>query len=325
MMSVLLTRKKISVLVITYNHEKYLKGALEGILSQQVEADLEIIISDDNSTDGTLTIAQEYQKKYPGLIRILTSSTQLGHTHNYERAWKQATGDYIAHCDGDDYWTSDKKLSQQLAFLEENPDFSACAHKMWAICEEDHSKHGPIPRTDQTVFTTEHLVEACFPHNCSLLFRNRLFKTLPDYFHELTGHDWCIDFLNSLHGPIKILPDVMGVWRMRSNGLWGGRQSTFHLQHGIHFLNCIKTSVPPYAIKAHRQSLLTHWFRLTQEYLRLGEFENAESALQHTLSFESLLALPKRQFVSAIAQIKSPALYRTLKILRNEVLGAPPV
>ncbi|MBM4303834.1 MAG: glycosyltransferase [Deltaproteobacteria bacterium] len=323
MMSHLPIRKKISVLVITYNHEKYLKEALEGILSQQVEADLEIIISDDNSSDSTLSIAQNYQQKYPGLITILTSSLQSGHTHNYERAWKQATGDYIAHCDGDDYWTSSKKLSQQLAFLEENLDFSACAHKMWAICDEDQFKHGPIPRTDQTVFTTEHLVEACFPHNCSLLFRNRLFTILPQYFHELTGHDWCIDFLNSLHGPIKIFPEVMGVWRMRSNGLWGGRQSTFHLQHGINFLNCIKDSVPPYAIKAHRRSLLTHWFRLTQEYLNLGEFKKAEQALTQALFIESFLSLPLRQFVSAIAQIKSPALYRALKMLRNQMLGAP--
>lgn len=321
-MSLLPIRKKISVLVITYNHEKYLREALEGILCQQVEADLEIIISDDNSTDGTLTIARDYQKKHPGLIHILTSSTQSGHTHNYERAWKQAAGDYIAHCDGDDYWTSSKKLSQQLSFLEENPSFSSCAHKMWAICEEDQSKHGPIPRTDQTVFTTEHLVEACFPHNCSLLFRNRLFKEFPDYFHQLTGHDWCIDFLNSLFGPIKILPEAMGVWRMRANGLWGGRKSVFHLQHGIHFLNCIKNSVPPFAIKAHRRSLLTHWFRLTQEFITIGEFKKAENALRNILCIESFLTLPKRQFLSAIAQIKAPAPYRTLKTVRNIVFGS---
>lgn len=315
-------RTKISVLVITYNHEKYLSQALESILSQKVEAELEVIIADDNSTDNTLAIAHDYKKRFPEVIQILTTDKNIGHTHNYERAWKKATGEYIAHCDGDDYWLTTNKLSAQLSFLEANPHFSTCSHQIWAIFEEDGAKHGPLPRTDQTVFSTNDLLEACFPHNCSLLFRNRLFTELPPFFHELTGHDWCVDILNSLHGPIKILPEIMGVWRIRSKGLWGGRQPTFHWQHGILFLSRMKEMLPEASNKALRRSLNIHWFKLTQEYLKLNETSEGIKSLSHVNLFEGFLILPKRQLVSVIAQLKFPVIYLSLKRMRDFILGS---
>lgn len=317
--------KKINVLVITYNHEKYLAQALDGILNQKIQAQLEVIIADDCSTDETLSIARSYQSLHPSKIKkILSSSNNLGHTRNYARAWEAADGDYIAHCDGDDYWIDSNKLSKQLEFLESNLDYSCCGHKVWAIAEEDGSKHGPIPRTDIDSFDTEALLEACFPHNCSLLFRNRLFTKLPDFFFKLTGHDWCIDILNSLNGPIKILPEVMGVWRMRTNGLWGGRQSSFHLEHNVFFLQEIKSWLPERALPAQQKHLLKHYFLLSCAYLEEGNIVKSRETLSKLANLNALVVLPKRQLLSLWARLNFPGLYQSLRTLRNQTLGEPP-
>ncbi len=316
--------KTISILVITYNHEKYLAQALNGILEQTVNAKLEVIIGDDGSTDGTLNIAHSYQQKHPELIKILSAPKNTGHTRNYERAWKEAKGDYIAHCDGDDYWIDPLKLSRQLDFLENNPQYSCCAHKIWAISEDDNSKHGPLPRTDMSSFDTQALLEACFPHNCSLLFRNRIFSTLPDFFFNLTGHDWCIDLLNSLHGPIKILPEIMGVWRMRSKGLWGGRQSSFHLEHNIYFLTQIKAYLPQKNHKDIRKNLNRNYFLLSIEYLNEGNTSKANECLSKLFNSNSLFIIPTRKLLSLWGQLKFPWLYQSMRNLRNHTLGEPP-
>jgi glycosyltransferase involved in cell wall biosynthesis len=316
--------RKISVIVITYNHEKYLSQALNGILNQKIEAQIEIIIADDCSTDGTLTVACGYQSNYPSQIKILSTPRNLGHTRNYQRAWEAADGDYIAHCDGDDYWTSPEKLSKQLEFLESNPNYSCCGHKVWAISEEDGSKHGPVPRTEVDSFDTEALLEACFPHNCSLLFRNRIFTKFPDFFFALTGHDWCIDILNSLGGPIKIMPEVMGVWRMRTNGLWGGRKPSFHFEHNVFFLQEIKSLLPQSALPAQRKHLLKNYFLLSCAYFEEGKIVKANEMLRELKNLTALMTLPKRQFLSLWARIKYPSLYQSLRSLRNQMLGEPP-
>jgi len=318
------SKKTISVLVITYNHDKYLGKALEGILSQKVNARIEIIIADDCSTDRTVVLAEAYRSKHPDTIRILSSPRNIGHTRNYERAWKSAQGEYIAHCDGDDYWTDPNKLAKQLDFLENHPNYSCCAHKVWAISEEDNSTHGPIPRTEKDTFDTSAMLEACFPHNCSLFFRNHLFLELPPFFFKLTGHDWCIDILNSLRGPIKIMPEVMGVWRMRSQGLWGGRQSSFHLEHNVFFLKEIRTFLPRSAQSAQKANLLKHYFLLSCAYLDEGNLPKAKETLKELKTFESLRILKKRKLLSLWAQLNFPAIYQTLRQLRNQTLGEPP-
>ncbi|NBX68888.1 MAG: glycosyltransferase [Proteobacteria bacterium] len=316
--------KTISVLVITYNHEKYLAQALDGILSQKVDARLEIIIADDASTDRTLEIAKKYSDEYPGYFKVLSTPNNMGHTRNYDRAWKAATGEFIAHCDGDDYWTNPKKLSLQLSFLETNPNFSCVAHKVWAISEEDGSQHGPVPRTEQQTFDTSELLEACFPHNCSLFFRNHLFDELPSFFFKLTGHDWCIDILNSLKGPIKIMPDVMGVWRMRTQGLWGGRLSSFHLEHNVFFLTEIRHFLPKESFSAQKKHLVRHQFLLSFAYLEEGNLSKAKEMFLKIVVPEALVVLPKRKLLSLWAQIQFPEAYQRLRNLRNLTLGEPP-
>lgn len=114
----------VSIVCITYNHEPYLRQALEGFLMQETSFPVEIILAEDCSTDGTRTICEEYAAKYPDKIHYIWSETNVGAVENERRAIAAARGKYIALCEGDDYWTDPLKLQKQVGFMESYPEYS---------------------------------------------------------------------------------------------------------------------------------------------------------------------------------------------------------
>ena len=104
----------VSICCITYNHEKFIKDAIEGFLMQKTDFPIEILIHDDASTDGTTEIIKKYEKEYPDLIHAVYQTE-----NQYSQGKKvfpilanQASGKYIALCEGDDYWTDPLKLQK---------------------------------------------------------------------------------------------------------------------------------------------------------------------------------------------------------------------
>lgn len=119
----------VTVVTITYNHERYIAKCIDGVLSQKVDFPMEFIIAEDCSTDGTRAICEDYARKHPESIRLITSETNIGYNPNELRAMKAARGKYIAYCEGDDYWTDPNKLQKQVDFLEAHPEYSICFHR----------------------------------------------------------------------------------------------------------------------------------------------------------------------------------------------------
>lgn len=119
----------VSIVCITYNHEPYLRKALEGFLMQETTFPVEIVLAEDCSTDGTRLICEEYAAKYPERINYIWSETNVGAVANERRAMKAARGMYIAFCEGDDYWTVPDKLQRQVDFLESHPNYSVTFHR----------------------------------------------------------------------------------------------------------------------------------------------------------------------------------------------------
>lgn len=121
----------VSVWMITYNHEKYIAQALNGVLMQETNFNFEIVIGEDFSKDNTRAIIQEYESKYPTKIRIICQESNVGVLRNaYEFTLPLCKGKYIACLEGDDYWTDPLKLQKQVDFLEANPDYSLCSHRL---------------------------------------------------------------------------------------------------------------------------------------------------------------------------------------------------
>ena len=112
----------VSVLMITYNHENFIREAIEGVLMQKTDFPIELIIGEDCSTDGTRKIVMEYASKYPDIIRPLLPDSNLGMMKNFIETMQAATGKYIALCEGDDYWTDPYKLQKQVDILNKLPD-----------------------------------------------------------------------------------------------------------------------------------------------------------------------------------------------------------
>ncbi len=116
----------ISVVVLSYNRAEYVSKTLDSILMQKVDADLEIVIGDDCSTDNAREVLLDYKEKNPEIIKLLFHDRNLGIAANWATCVKACSGKYICNCDNDDYWHNPNKLQIQLDYMENNSDFNIC-------------------------------------------------------------------------------------------------------------------------------------------------------------------------------------------------------
>lgn len=120
----------VSVIMPTYNHEKYVAQAIESILAQKTKYRYEILIGDDCSNDDTRKVLEFYKKKYPDCIRVFYSKRNVKATKNGFYLMKEAKGKYFAFCDGDDCWRDEHRLEREVDFLEAHSAFSGICGKV---------------------------------------------------------------------------------------------------------------------------------------------------------------------------------------------------
>jgi len=194
-----MTKPLVSVLCITYNHVQFIRSCLESLVSQRCDFTFEIIIYDDASTDGTRDIVLEFQKKYPELIRpILREENQWFKNPGvidilYNNP--QAKGEYIAICEGDDFWIGQDKLQKQVGILEKYPE---CSMTCGAYVLKDDGKEKVVrqnkwltnhPEDERgKIFELEDLRSTFFIKTSTTLFRN-----IPSLFDQLNKYDLCLD------------------------------------------------------------------------------------------------------------------------------------
>lgn len=125
----MIVNPKVSVCVVTYNHEKYIRECLESIVTQKCDFEFEVIVGEDCSTDNTRVIVQEYADKYPDIVKPLFHEKNVGASDNYISVHNLARGEYICHVDGDDY-DLPGKLQAQADFMDKTPDCNICFHRV---------------------------------------------------------------------------------------------------------------------------------------------------------------------------------------------------
>lgn len=214
------TRIKVSVLMLTYNHEKYIADAIESVVKQKTGFPFELIIGEDCSTDNTARICREYQNKYPYIIKLTTNNENLGLQENFIRTYNQCTGEYIAICEGDDFWTNKHKLQIQTDFLDNHQNYSACFHRALNYYQEDDSKsisNGGYQKKVNTVFD---IINSNPITNVAVMFRRGLFGELPSWFGQVTSYDFAIHVLNAEHGDVYFINKVMAVYRQHKESIW---------------------------------------------------------------------------------------------------------
>ena len=216
---------KVSVIVHTYNHEKYIRQTLDSILNQQVNFDYEVIVGDDASPDSTPQIIQEYQSRFPEIIKPMLHPKNLGGygKNNTLATLAVCQGQYIAAMDGDDYWTNPLKLQKQVDFLDNNPDFVACFHNALIHFEDGSAPDEYVNNEDQRVVTTiEDLVgedEIWYMATSAVMFRNGIMKEYPKWFHESKSGDIPRYILLGKHGKFFYINELMSVYRKNNGGM----------------------------------------------------------------------------------------------------------
>lgn len=210
---------KVSVCMITYNHEKFIAQAIDSVLMQQVDFDYEIVIGEDCSTDNTRNIVIDYRNRFPDRIKLLLNEENLGMMPNFIQTMQACQGQYIAMLEGDDYWTSPHKLQKQVDFLDSHADFAICSHNVKVKREGSTQSHEWLGARHKEVSTLEDLLrDGSGGATCSLVFRNRVFGDFPDWFYTIQGGDWALQILCASHGKLRYFREVMGVFRQHDRG-----------------------------------------------------------------------------------------------------------
>jgi glycosyltransferase involved in cell wall biosynthesis len=214
---------KVSVAIITYNHERFIRQAIESVLAQKANFDFEIVIGEDCSTDNTRTIVAELQQQYPERIVGLMRPHNLGAMRNLQETLAACKGQYIAFLEGDDYWTIQHKLQKQVDFLDAHPDCAISCHRVQFIDEMNSGRNSVFPSLPQGTYTIDDLLRGNFIMTCSAVCRWGSMGRLPDWFLGLKLADWPMFALLARAGTIELMDGVMAVYRVHSGGVWSGR------------------------------------------------------------------------------------------------------
>ena len=216
---------QVNIICATYNHEKYIKDALDGFLMQKTSFKYTVLLHDDASTDKTTEIVREYAAKYPEIILPYYEQENQYSKHNgmiNKIQSGRANAKYIAFCEGDDYWTDPNKLQKQFDAMEENPSIRICAHTASKVDSESKDVLGLVqPSKTNCVFSTEDVIlgGGGFVASSSLFMRKDVY-TMPMRFRQFLLLDYTLQMQGSIDAGMLYLADNMSCYRIASKGSW---------------------------------------------------------------------------------------------------------
>ena len=216
---------KVSVLCATFNHEDYLRQTLESFLSQKTDFAFEVLVNDDASTDGTAEILREYAEKNPEIIRPFYQTENLysRRMNVYDLVFfPAARGEYIALCEGDDYWCDPEKLQRQVDWLDAHPDYSACVHNSIGTFSDQPDRVLFAQDGDRDIPFAQVITGMSHAyHTSSILARREYILDPPDYrnvaYEKGYFTDYAIGVRLCLEGKVRFLDRCMSVYRIGSN------------------------------------------------------------------------------------------------------------
>lgn len=212
-------RPTVTVMMITYRHEEFVAQALDSALSQETSFDVDIVVSDDASSDGTPAIIAEFAARYPDRIQAVLRRENVGVARNWVDTLLACRGKYVAFLEGDDYWDSPHKLQKQVDELEAHPDAALCSHPVKVVSSETGEVLAVTAADPRDSIAIEDVIRYRYPlPTCGVLMRNVL-KSVPSWFQQVHNLDYATQLMAATHGNVRILHEPMGVYRKHPGGV----------------------------------------------------------------------------------------------------------
>ena len=308
---------KVSVLVITYNHEAYIAQAIGSALAQNVDFDYEIVVGEDFSTDRTREILEDFRRRYADKIRLLFRDRNLGARNNFLQTFQACQGEYIALLEGDDYWTSPLKLKKQVDYLDRHAECGMCFHNTQVIYEGSEGiSRVRNPPNQKKYARLKDVITSNFISICSAMIRRDCLSNLPAWHSEMRLTDWSLFIACAQQGSIGYLNEVMAAYRIHNAGKWSGLTLDDQLHEVVlHFEKV--NSVFNFAYETLVRKGLSHaYYSFALKFQQVNETERAKDC--------ALKSLEQNPFnVRSLVFVHAPKTFQVLRRLWNRYKQPP--
>lgn len=272
------TKPLVSISCIAYNQALYIRQCLDSFIMQKTDFIFEVLIHDDASTDGTKEIIEEYASEYPNIIKPLyekENQWQKGRRGSAEFNLPRAKGKYIALCEGDDFWTDDTKLQQQVDYMESNPETAICFHNVKIFFENGEQDDVLWPPKHMKTSLENLLRENFIPTN-TVLYRKQDYRTLQK---DVMPADWYMHLFHAQFGKINKINKEMSSYRRHSEGIWWDSHNNAHklwIEYGTQFLKLDKEIEKMYGGNVTHRSIIDD--RIYEDILTFARIDREHGA-----------------------------------------------
>ncbi|HBI63335.1 MAG TPA: hypothetical protein DDY31_19345 [Lachnospiraceae bacterium] len=283
---------KLSIVVLTYNQEKFVRTTLESIVTQNTNYSYEVIIGDDASSDNTPKIILEYAHKYPQIIRPVLRNENIGLIRNYFSLISMCTGEYIMECAGDDYWEKNK-IDHQLKYMERHEDVSMVCGAVRIV--DESGRYLKTTFFKNVNFEFRRLLKFNSVSALSVCFKKEVIDTYIAQINPLNKswkmEDYPFWLWISKNGKIEYLPEPVGYYRVVNNSA----SNAMDINKQIEFEKSVY-SVRKYFATDNRQrkkAISTYYVDVACIYMAHGDWKNY---LRYALKFHKIINILKSPF-----------------------------
>jgi glycosyltransferase involved in cell wall biosynthesis len=317
---------EVTVLVVTYNHERFIEHALQSVLDQETTFDYEVLVSEDCSTDRTQALVSRVAERHPQRVRLLLSHRNLNDNGVLRRGVEAARGRYIALLDGDDLWTRSDKLQRQVEFLAEHSECAVCFHKAMFVDEEGESLglHMP-PEGQEPLSGVDDLLQSNFVPTCSAMIRAAALHEMPPWYDGALFGDWPLLVLAARHGLIGYIDEVMAAYRVHDLGAWSGVERQAQLEMDAKFLRRLNVDLGFRYDAAIREALAGRYVEVASLSEKEGNRKRARAYLGRALRVRGLRASASDRDIWKLSlKLSLPLLAQAVRRRRRKATPAAP-
>jgi glycosyltransferase involved in cell wall biosynthesis len=290
---------KVSVLMLVYQHAEFLQEAIESVLAQKCQFEFEFILINDASTDESAKICQQYADLYPQCISFIDNKDNLGMHASFAKLWAASKAEYIAFCEGDDYWIDSKKLEKQVEMLDNNHSVNLVGAKASVIKQNELGEWANVgeiaPPNTQTSYTFNDLISAYHFHFSTVMLRKSSVQ-FPHWFQSTYCVDRPIYLLACQSGDAGFIDEVVSHYRLHKGGAWSTQSAVKKANSTVSLF----TTMADYFDVQYRKRFELTMFEILFSYIAEDMQNKRYRSARNTLS----LGLSKLSFKNRILKLR---------------------